>query len=77
MTVRFSEMLTIKNTFTFHHHSETGYEVDRAIAKAVSPRLLTAAAWLRFQVRSCGICSAQMLYWNSFFLEYFSFLRQF
>jgi hypothetical protein len=34
-------------------------EVDRAIAQAVSRRLPTAAAGVRVQVRSCGICGGQ------------------
>jgi hypothetical protein len=31
----------------------------RTIAQAVSRRLPTAAAWVRAQVRSCGICGGQ------------------
>jgi hypothetical protein len=35
------------------------YVVGRAIAQAVSRRLPTAAARVRVQVRSCGICDGQ------------------
>jgi hypothetical protein len=35
------------------------YEMGRAIAQAVSHRLPTAAARVRTQLRSCGICSGQ------------------
>jgi hypothetical protein len=34
-------------------------EAGRAIAQAVSRWLPTAAAWVRSQVRSCGICGGQ------------------
>jgi hypothetical protein len=39
--------------------SEVSYLLGRAIAQAVSHWLPTAAAWVRSQVRSCGICGGQ------------------
>jgi hypothetical protein len=53
-------------------HNETG----RAIAQAVSRRLPTAAAWVRAQFRSCGICGGQSGTGVGF-SEYFGFLCQF
>jgi hypothetical protein len=35
------------------------YKYGRAIAQAVSRQLLTAAARIRSQVKSCGICGGQ------------------
>jgi hypothetical protein len=41
---------------THHHHSA---DKGRAIAQEVSRRLPTAAARVRAQVMSCGICGGQ------------------
>jgi hypothetical protein len=49
---------------------------DRAVAQAVSRRLPTAAARLRAQVRSCGICGGQSGT-GQVFTEYFGFPSQF
>jgi hypothetical protein len=35
------------------------FNLGRAIAQAVSRLFLNAAAWVRFQVKSCGICGGQ------------------
>jgi hypothetical protein len=40
-------------------HERERMPVGRAIAQAVSRRLPTAAARVRSQVRSCGICGGQ------------------
>jgi hypothetical protein len=45
-------MLALRNT-------NCKVQAGRAIAQAVSRRLPTAAARVRFQVRSCGICDEQ------------------
>jgi hypothetical protein len=42
---------------------------SRAIAQAVSRRLPTAAAWVRSQVKSCGICGGHSGTWANFFRE--------
>jgi hypothetical protein len=39
-------------------HGSNHHE-GRAIAQAVSRRLPTSAAWVRSQVRSCGVCGGQ------------------
>jgi hypothetical protein len=46
IAVRFSFAVFVRPTSSF----------GRAIAWAVSPRLLTATAWVRARIRSCGIC---------------------
>jgi hypothetical protein len=48
----------------------------RAIAQAVSRRLPTATAWVRAQVRSCGIAVDEMAL-GQVFSEYFGFPCQF
>jgi hypothetical protein len=60
---------SFKNTFTkilggvaFKHNYNFGCNVFtsiRAVAQAVSRLLPAAAAWVRAQVRSCGICGGQ------------------
>jgi hypothetical protein len=52
------------------------YLQGRAIAQAVSRRLPTAAARVRAQVRSCGICGGQSGT-GAVFSEYFGFSCQF
>jgi hypothetical protein len=42
----------------FLYHTDTYLKV-RAVAQAVSCWLPTVAAWVRAQVRSCGICGGQ------------------
>jgi hypothetical protein len=54
------------------HNSET-HCIGRAIAQAVSRRLLAAETGIHAQVSPCGICGGQKWHWDRFFSESFGF----
>jgi hypothetical protein len=52
-------LLKVFNSSSFLHGVTTSMNWSRAIAEAVSRRIPTAAARVRAQVGSCGICGGQ------------------
>jgi hypothetical protein len=55
----YSQFQTLMNKNTYKLHSWSYIKKGRAITQAVSRRLPAAAARVRAQVRSCGICGGQ------------------